>query len=90
VEAGELDQQMDAASGSLRKGFQRWAGLGSRLNWVSSVSVAKNDAKNAVIYAEMGSKHCDLRGSFVAAHTAMTGIAAIVVAHAAASGEYFY
>jgi len=23
VEAGELDQQMDAASGSLRKGFQR-------------------------------------------------------------------
>jgi len=47
------------------------------------VSVAKIDAENAVIYAEMGIKQCDLRGSFVATHTATKGIAAMVVAHAA-------
>ncbi len=50
---------------------------------VSSVSVAKIDAENAVIYAEMGSNCGEFIVLFAATHTAMTGIAAMVVAHAA-------
>jgi hypothetical protein len=53
------------------------------LKGVSSVSVAKIDAENAVIYAEMGSNCGEFIVLFAATHTAMTGIAAMVVAHAA-------
>jgi len=53
------------------------------LKGVSSVSVAKIDAENVVIYAKQWGKCSELTAFVAATHTVTTGIAMMPIAHAA-------